>query len=160
MGLGIYLGDERVGQWSYSGFFAFRKRLAEAAGIDLSKMEGYFAFDMEQAIRSGDWNLKLLEDKKCSKIAWSTIADPIVPLLSHSDSEGIIPPEVCATVAPRLRELIKDWPKTVTIRPTKEWVNQGYAEEMTFPEHDKVQGDSLADGMEEAAKQGKRLEFH
>lgn len=73
-------------QFAYSGFNAFRRLLAAEIGIDLDKMEGF------DGTRS-----------------WSKITDPIVPLLNHSDCEGKIPARQCATIAPRLRELVADW---------------------------------------------------
>jgi hypothetical protein len=155
MGLAITLNGETVAQWSYSGFYSFRVRLAQAAGIDLTKMHGYYGFDVEKAKTAG-WQ----EDAGKEKVQWDTITDPIAPFLAHSDCEGKLSPEVCATVGPRLRELMKDWPKTVTIHPTKEWTDQGYDKEMTFPDHDKAQGESLADAMEEAVKLNKPLEYH
>lgn len=162
MGLAITLNGETVAQWSYSGFYGFRKRLADAAGIDLTKMFGYYSFDVEKAKAAGwqEFRRLAMEEGSTEKVSWSTISDPIATFLAHSDCEGKLSPKACAIIFPRLRELMKDWPKMVTIHPTKEWTDQGYDKEMTFPDHDKAQGESLADGMEEAVKVGKPLEYH
>lgn len=77
--------------WAYSGFMAFRKRLAQEIGIDLMKMEGF------------------TDDDKALK--WSKVQDPIKHILDHSDCEGTLSPTKCALVAPRLLELISGWPK-------------------------------------------------
>jgi hypothetical protein len=37
--------------------------------------------------------------------------DAIVPLLNHSDCDGELTPEECATISPRLRELAAAWPE-------------------------------------------------
>lgn len=71
--------------WSYSGFNAFRGRLATAANIDLADMVGF----------GGDSD-------------WDT-GDPIELLLNHSDCDGDMIPDHCEQVAPRLEELIADW---------------------------------------------------
>ena len=70
-------------RWSYSGFHRFRVRVARLAGIDLDTMETY----------SGE-------------SPWSGVNDALKPLLHHSDCEGELSPDECATVAPRLAELI------------------------------------------------------
>lgn len=75
--------------WSYGGFSSFRERLAAGIGIDLVRMRGYGAADA---------------------LSWDKIADPIAPLLNHSDCEGDLSAEQCRIVSPRLRELVQDWP--------------------------------------------------
>lgn len=69
--------------------------------------------------------------------AWDKVADPIKPLLNHSDCEGHLTPEECAAVAPRLRELVDGW--------------EG--------DFDKYRALELARGMEAAAAAGELLEF-
>lgn len=92
MGLGFHIIERRpmdrsaLPSWSYSGFNRFRTKLAALCGIDLEKMEG-FARDGGK-----EWP--------------SPEAEPLVPLLSHSDCDGTMTPDECATVAPRLRELL------------------------------------------------------
>ena len=102
-------------QWAYSSFNRFRAALGREIGIDLDKMCGFGG-----------------------KRSWSKMTDPIIPLLHHSDCDGDLAPEVCATVAPRLRELVKDWPDDC-------W--------------DKRKALELAEGMEDAAQNHERLIF-
>ena len=73
--------------WSYSGFYRFRKRLAAAAGFDLTQMDGF-------------------EGHK----PWSEIKDALVPFLNHSDCEGTLSPKQCEKIAPRLKQVISLWP--------------------------------------------------
>jgi hypothetical protein len=44
-----------------------------------------------------------------SIIPWSGVKDDIVPLIDHSDCDGELSPEDCKKIAPRIRELVKDW---------------------------------------------------
>ena len=83
MGVSFSHGNAR---WSYFGFHEFRSKLAEEIGISLKEMEGF----------GGDK-------------PWDGINDPIVPLLNHSDCDGILTPEECGSVYPRLIELVSDW---------------------------------------------------
>jgi hypothetical protein len=101
-------------QWSYGGFHSFRTRLASEIGMDLRSMEGFGG------------------DKK-----FSDFKDDIIPLLNHSDCDGELSPEECKKVAPRLRELVKDWP-------------DGY---------DKRRALELAEGMELAVSKNEHLQF-
>lgn len=93
--------------WSYSGFHRFRERIADQLGFDLNSMEGFGG------------------GKK-----WSSIKDPIVPLLSHSDCDGEMTPQECKAVYPRLREIISEWPAD---------------------DYDRIHAELLADGMENCA---------
>ena len=104
--------------WSYLGFHNFRTRLAGEAGIKLDQMDGF---------ASGE-----------PFVSWNTIDDDIRPLLNHSDCEGELTPEGCAKVAPRLRELVSNWPDD---------------------DYDKINALRLAEGMDEAVKSGENLEF-
>lgn len=72
--------------WTYSGFNRFRIRLADMIGIDLMSMQGFGGPD-----------------------SWDEIDDDIKLLLDHSDCDGLLTPDECALVAPRLRELVQDW---------------------------------------------------
>src|SRR5665648_1061503 len=72
--------------WSYSGFYDFRRRLAQEINVDLEMMDGF----------GGD-------------IPFDLIKDSIEPLLNHSDCGGGLTPADCARVAPMLRELVKGW---------------------------------------------------
>lgn len=112
MGLRFSHGDA---QWSYHGFGNFRKRLANEIGIDLMRMDGFMD----------------------NGIPWDKIIDPIVPLLNHSDCEGYLSAEECASVAPRLRELVSAWDE----------------------DHDKNRALDLANGMDEAAREKESLLF-
>jgi hypothetical protein len=69
---------------------------------------------------------------------WKNVKDPIVPLLNHSDCDGHLTPTQCKKAAPRLRELVEDWPDD---------------------DYDKRSALELADGMEEAAKAKENLVF-
>ncbi len=94
--------------WAYSGFHVFRCKLANEIGINLDDMVGF----------------------ERDKISWDNIKDPIKSLLDHSDCDGKLSPKACAKIAPRLRELIRDWDDC---------------------DYDKIQGLLLAEGMEECA---------
>lgn len=72
--------------WSYSGFYNFRRRLAQEINVDLEMMDGFGG-----------------------GIPFDLIKDSIEPLLNHSDCGGGLTPSDCAKVAPRLRELVKGW---------------------------------------------------
>jgi hypothetical protein len=71
-------------------------------------------------------------------MSWGHIADPIVPLLDHSDCDGELTPGHCKQVAPRLRELVANWPEE---------------------DYDKRRALELADGMDVAAQAGEPLRF-
>lgn len=102
--------------WSYSGFGAFRKKLANEIGMELEKMRGF----------------------KGGVIPFSEFDDDIIPLLDHSDCDGVLTTEECNRVAPRLRELVSSWPEQ---------------------DFDKRKALSLADGMEYAFICNQPLEF-
>lgn len=70
---------ERRPSWSYIGFNRFREKLCQAAGIpDLDTL----------------WRDELVGDAALEPLIW------------HSDCEGILLPEECALVGPRLRQLL------------------------------------------------------
>lgn len=98
-----------MAHWSYSGFNRFRERLAAAEGRSL---DSYFEMDER--------------------------ATPLSPLLNHSDCDGDISPEDCATVAKALREIVMRWPED---------------------DYDRQHGLLLAEGMEYCAKNNEPLEF-
>ncbi len=112
MGIDFSHGQAR---WSYGGFNNFRQRLAQILGFNLNDMIGF----------GGD-------------LSWDQVHDPIKDLLDHSDCDGDLSPEQCATIAPRLREMVTAWPND---------------------EYDKVSALKLAEGMELAAAEGERLIF-
>lgn len=101
--------------WAYSGFHKFRKRLAECIGMNLGNMEGFDGI-----------------------IPFECYDDDIIPLLNHSDCGGDLSPDVCQTVATRLRQLVSDWPDD---------------------DRDKINALKLAEGMELAHKRNEPLRF-
>jgi len=89
MGLGFMIQradfDSCNAGWSYSGFYAFRQRLAEQIfGADISDL----------------WRDKpgLFRNH------------PLNALLDHSDCGGELSYDQCRIIAPALREAIQDWP--------------------------------------------------
>ncbi|MFJ9870919.1 hypothetical protein [Streptomyces sp. NPDC101165] len=72
--------------WSYSGFAAFRRRLAEAEGVDLTEMWGFGG-----------------------ERPWSDVSTTLEPLLDHPDDAGELSPAECAAILPRLEEVIDEW---------------------------------------------------
>lgn len=113
-------------QWAYSGFNRFRRALAKHEGIDLDAMEGFRPYD------DPTWVGK----------PWDSVTTALKPLLDHSDCDGELSPEDCATVAPRLRKVIEAvWP-----------AGFDYS-------YDRRAGLLLAEGMEAAAAAGEPLEF-
>lgn len=93
MGLGFKHSDA---SWSYSGFNAFRARLASDIGINLKAMEGFDGMSSP--------GYPHLPAKP-----WDEVDDPIKPLLHHSDCDGYLTAKQCRQVAPRLRELVSYW---------------------------------------------------
>lgn len=106
---------ERGASWAYSGFMRFRTRLAEQIGINLKEMEMFGGTK-----------------------SWKDIIDPIKPFLAHSDCDGILTPEECAMIAPRLRQLV-----------------EGYEDY----DYDKQQALELAKTMDICAEKKENLEF-
>jgi len=141
MGLDLSVGDKHVAQWAYSGFML-------VPGVVNHK-------DMASL-------MKEVEDKyvEGGHISWDTIDDPIKLLLHHSDCDGILTPKQCAQVAPRLAELIKDWPDKITFETQPAHQKLGYPEVMTIDDHDTVNAKSLVEGMLEAARTNTPLRFH
>ncbi|WP_419761728.1 hypothetical protein [Bacillus altitudinis] len=73
--------------WSCTDFHDFRCKLVACIGMNLDEMEGV----------GGD-------------IPFENFTDDIIPLLDLSDSDSYLMPDVCQTVAVRLRQLIRNWP--------------------------------------------------
>lgn len=72
---------------SYVIFGLYRKRVAWAAGIDLTRMEGHASEGV--------------------LVPWSSLApDPIHTLLHHSDCDGSIPWRKCRALADRMESLL------------------------------------------------------
>lgn len=101
--------------WSYTDFHDFRCRLAACIGMNLDEMEGF----------GGD-------------IPFENFTDDIILLQDLSDSDSYLMPEVCQTVAVRLRQLIRNWPDD---------------------DMDKMNALHLAEGMELAHQQNEPLGF-
>jgi len=106
---------DRDADSSYSCFHRFRSRLAREIGIDLDAMVGFGGI-----------------------ASWSIHNDPLIPFLNHDDNCGSLEPEVCATVAPRLEEVVSGWPRYDT---------------------DKERAFEIARGMRKAAERGERFRF-
>ncbi|WP_414834754.1 hypothetical protein ACLBKW_09025 [Bacillus altitudinis] len=73
--------------WSCTNFHDFRCRLAACIGMNLDNMQGF----------GGD-------------IPFEDYSDDIIPLLEKPYFDSYLMPEVCQTVAVRLRQLIRNWP--------------------------------------------------
>lgn len=90
MGLGFHRSGEGIWDidagWSYGGFDSFRRRLAKEVNIDLDSMEGFGG-----------------------AVKWETVADDIALLLNHSDCDGVLFPDQCEKIIPRLKDLTKSW---------------------------------------------------
>ncbi|MFB7868030.1 hypothetical protein [Streptomyces sp. NPDC056069] len=91
MGLVLFPGDGDNSSpevsWSYSGFAAFRRRLAEAEGFALSEMRGF----------GGEH-------------PWSEVSTALEPLLDHPDAGGEdLSPTECASVLVRLEAITDQW---------------------------------------------------
>lgn len=112
--MGVSFSHGEAG-WSYGGFKNFRVELAASIGIKLDDMVGF----------NGG-------------VPWDTVADPIKPLLDHSDCDGELTPDECRAVAPRLRELVAGW---------------------DADDYDKVNALRLADGMMLAADANEPFKF-
>src|SRR5688572_2354041 len=127
MGIGFNIGredssDDDYASWSYTGFHVFRKRLAESIGLHYEEMEGFGG-----------------------STPWGTAdRDDLFPLLNHSDCDGELSPSECATVAPRLREVIAGWKVGLG--------DIGH-------DYDRRTGLALADMMDKCAKRNKPLVF-
>jgi len=112
MGLGFFGSKAR---WSRDGFHGFRSKLAFEVGIDIKLMEGFGGTGR-----------------------WEDLNDPIVDLLFRADCSGRFTPEQCRNIAPRVRDLVKNWNDN---------------------DYDKQQAILLADGMEQCAENCRYLEF-
>lgn len=91
MGLVLFPGDGDNSSpdvsWSYSGFAAFRRRLAETDGFDLSEMSGFGG-----------------------ERPWSQVSTALEPLLDHPDAGGDdLSPAECASILVRLEAIIGLW---------------------------------------------------
>lgn len=85
-----YSQDFRA-RWSYSGFNAFRRKVAAEIGITLDEMYGFGGTE--------EWP--------------SALDEPLVYLLNHSDCDGELGYGECIALAPRLRPIVEAWPDDV-----------------------------------------------
>jgi hypothetical protein len=88
VGLTLFPGDGNTSSpdvaWSYRGFAAFRRQLAQAEGFALSKMWGF----------GGDR-------------PWSDVSTSLEPLLDRpDDGGGELSPTECAALLPRLESIV------------------------------------------------------
>ena len=132
--------------WSYSGFNRFREKLASEIGVFLPFMEGFWN-PGENSMSIIDVTKRLVGEKTIKEnffwlpqkpFKWDNIDDPIVDLLYHSDCDGELTYEECEKIAPRLRELVKNWDDD---------------------DYDKKQALLLVEGMENCVKEKVSLEF-
>ncbi|MFI6764156.1 hypothetical protein [Streptomyces sp. NPDC050355] len=91
MGLVLFPGDGDLSSadmsWSYSGFAAFRQRLAQAEGLVLSEMWGFGG-----------------------ERPWREVSTTLEPLLDHPDDGGDdLSPADCAVILPRLEAITDQW---------------------------------------------------
>jgi hypothetical protein len=69
--------------WSYTGFGAFRRWLAQAEGFALDEMHGFGG-----------------------QRPWNDVSTTLAPLLNHPDDDGPdLTPIQCAAILPRLQEI-------------------------------------------------------
>ncbi|MFF1360019.1 hypothetical protein [Streptomyces sp. NPDC058297] len=91
MGLVLFPGDGDNSSpdvsWSYSGFAAFRRRLAETEGFALSEMWGFGG-----------------------ERPWRDVSTALEPLLDHPDDSGDdLSPTECASILLRLEAITDQW---------------------------------------------------
>lgn len=91
MGLILFPGDGDDSSpdvsWSYSGFAAFRRRLAETERFALSEMSGFGG-----------------------ERPWSEVSTALKPLLDHpDDGGGDLSPAECASILVRLEAITHQW---------------------------------------------------
>ncbi|OYP13938.1 MULTISPECIES: hypothetical protein [unclassified Streptomyces] len=87
MGLVLFPGDDDPSgpdvSWSYTGFQAFRRWLAQAEGFALDEMHGFGG-----------------------QRPWAGVSTTLTPLLNHPDDDGPdLTPAQCAAITPRLQEI-------------------------------------------------------
>ena len=145
---------------AYSAFMRWRKKLAEVAGLPpLELMEGFYYFDGNgtlQAVRCAlktwtmkpmDWLAESIEVLEQSlPIKWDCFKpDVLYELLSHSDCDGELAPELCGPLADRLEELLP-------LLPDEEnWGHIGNWKEKT---------QAFIDGLRTAAAANESVGFH
>ena len=158
--------DTTHGCWhgGYISFMAWRQKLAEAAGIPLALMEGFYSdkmpnspsvalrliAEMDKMRRPGretDWTIEVLQEAfKSFPLKWAMLApDPLHILLCHSDCEGSIAAADCGPIADSLERLLPALPDKEAGGHIGNW----RAKTQTF-----------IDGLRLAASKGEDVEFH
>ncbi|WP_326631802.1 hypothetical protein OIE67_44295 [Nonomuraea fuscirosea] len=97
MGLTLFPGDGDTSSpdvaWSYSGFAAFRRQLAQAEEFALSEMWGFGG-----------------------ERPWSDVSTSLEPLLDRpDDGGGELSPTECAALLPRLEAIVDQWRNEVDV---------------------------------------------
>lgn len=104
---------------SYGSFMAWRKRIAQVAGLPpLELMEGFYkpidsnrkiySFDTPTLWTSAEPNHLLLNLDKKLPIKWESLKpSPLLTLINHSDCDGKISWEECNSIADCLESLIE-----------------------------------------------------
>ncbi|MEV1093556.1 hypothetical protein [Streptomyces microflavus] len=100
MGLTLFPGDGDTSSpdvaWSYSGFAAFRRQLAQAERFTLSEMRGFGG-----------------------RRPWSDVSTSLEPLLDRpDDGGGELSPTECAALLPRLEAIVDEWRSQVDVLQT------------------------------------------
>ena len=118
--MGLWFSHGKA-SWGYTGFYFFRKKLAEEIGIVLDLTEGFQRnLDvMEKELKDSDSEWYSLYPKQSNiftrvsikkfPLKWDNINDPIVFLINHSDCDGYIECSRLPSIASRLRELVSEW---------------------------------------------------
>lgn len=126
----------------YSAFHRWRRRIAEVAGLgDLDHYEGF-----EEIL-----SIKMLGKHEGEPRKFDE-GHPLTPLLSHSDSDGVIPAVVCTSIADALEALLP--------------VLEGFARNTRPDGHVRIANEwyvsktkDFIDGLRTAAAAGEDVEF-
>ena len=149
--------DTTHGCWhgAYSAFMRWRKKLAEVAGLPpLELMEGFYYPDgigtlqaVRRALKPMDWLVESVEVLEQSlPIQWDCLKPDILhELLSHSDCDGELAPELCGPLANRLEELLPLLPDEDSWGHIGNW---------------RVKTQTFIDGLRDAAAVNEPVGFH
>ena len=151
--------DTTHGCWhgAYSAFMAWREKLAEVAGLPpLQLMEGFYYPDetgtlqtVRRLLKAGalDWLGESIERLEQSlPIRWDRLKpDVLHELLSHSDCDGELAPELCGLLADRLEELLPLLPDEDSGGHIGNW---------------RVKTQTFIDGLRDAAAANEPVGFH
>lgn len=106
----------------YSSFHRFRRNLAQRIGVDLDEYIGY---------------------SKTGTKELSSIEHDIMPLLNHSDCDGILTPEEAGRIAKGLQQILDSYDESIPA----DWDMK-----------DKIE--QFRDGCLEAARYNETIDFH